>query len=421
MTQQAKRAARPLQSQMYLPLMAELAAHGGQARPSDVYDGVARRLGVNDEIRQARLVSGERAQPWLENQIRWARQTLVAKGYLYAPERGVWGLTRPGRNLMRDIRRGSIMTILETERGFAVWANSEDMVDVIAPHSVELIITSPIYPINKAKPYGGMNPREWVDYHLRQVESWLPLLSARGSMMFNLGIVWQKGLPVQDLYIERFLIALEDNLGVYLLQRLDWHSPSKVPGPRPWVCKHRLRVKPSVEPILWVGPHPYVGDNRRVLTPYTPSGRRSMEAPSVNWQGPSGNSRDTRSYRIDNGGAIPSSLLVAANAGGNDAYHRLERTAGHPAHPATMPEGPVDFGIKLATREGDCVWDPYLGSGRTGVRAEKLNRNWIGNDRSLTAMENTAIRLTAEGVPFRWYGPDLPFVHPLPLIGAATE
>jgi DNA modification methylase len=46
-------------------------------------------------------------------------------------------------------------------------------------------------------------------------------------------------------------------------------------------------------------------------------------------------------------------------------------------HPAAFPIGVPAFFIKLFTREGDIVLDPFAGSGSTGVAAEKLNRNVV--------------------------------------------
>ena len=44
-------------------------------------------------------------------------------------------------------------------------------------------------------------------------------------------------------------------------------------------------------------------------------------------------------------------------------------------HPAAFPVGLPEFFIKLFTKEGDNVLDPFAGSGSTGVAAENLSRN----------------------------------------------
>ncbi|GAA4358672.1 DNA methyltransferase [Kangiella marina] len=49
--------------------------------------------------------------------------------------------------------------------------------------------------------------------------------------------------------------------------------------------------------------------------------------------------------------------------------------------------------IKLVTEEGDLVLDPFCGSGTTCVASKLLNRNYIGIDESLDAVELTKERL----------------------------
>jgi site-specific DNA-methyltransferase (adenine-specific) len=51
---------------------------------------------------------------------------------------------------------------------------------------------------------------------------------------------------------------------------------------------------------------------------------------------------------------------------------------GNKGHPAAFPEALPEFFIKLFTREGDLVVDPFCGSGTTGVVATRLNRRFTG-------------------------------------------
>jgi DNA modification methylase len=48
------------------------------------------------------------------------------------------------------------------------------------------------------------------------------------------------------------------------------------------------------------------------------------------------------------------------------------------AHFAVFPEKLIVPCIKAGSKEGDVVFDPFMGSGTVAVVAHKLNRNWIG-------------------------------------------
>lgn len=47
-------------------------------------------------------------------------------------------------------------------------------------------------------------------------------------------------------------------------------------------------------------------------------------------------------------------------------------------HPATFPFNLAENCIKLTTKEGGVVLDPFMGSGTTGVVCKRTNRNFIG-------------------------------------------
>jgi restriction system protein len=78
------------------PVLAALKALGGSARPGEVCDWVAERLGVSDEERSVENQSGSAR---FDNDIAWARFYLVRSGYLESSRRGVWSLTEQGRNI----------------------------------------------------------------------------------------------------------------------------------------------------------------------------------------------------------------------------------------------------------------------------------------------------------------------------------
>ena len=56
---------------------------------------------------------------------------------------------------------------------------------------------------------------------------------------------------------------------------------------------------------------------------------------------------------------------------------KKERTEGN-THPTVKPIALMEYLVKLASRPGAVVLDPFMGSGTTGIACQNLNRNFIG-------------------------------------------
>lgn len=391
----------PSQSQMMLPLLASLLDAGGVAKPGSLYDEIAARLNLDDTTRNATVSAGAAGNcNAFERAVRWTRQSAVMKGLISRERRGRWELTEKANAQLKNIVRGAILTAFQTERGFYLVAHAADAIACISRSSVALIMSSPPYPLVTGKAYQYREDRStqtWLDNMLRLFEGWLELLSPTGSVMLNLGPVWKPGVPVQSLYVERLLTRLEDALNVHLLQEMSWHSPNKL-GALEWVGIRRLRVKPSVEKLLWLSPNPFAkANNKHVLTPYSKSAKRSFANPvDGEHKRPSGFTFGPSSF-VEGQGAIPPSLIVATNCASRSKYRLAERAAGREPHPALMPDALAEFGIKLATDVGDLVYDPFGGAGTVGLAAERLDRRWILNDRSRYYSESAQINFEANG------------------------
>jgi len=76
-------------------------------------------------------------------------------------------------------------------------------------------------------------------------------------------------------------------------------------------------------------------------------------------------------------------------------------------HSAAFPEALPEFFIKLFTKPGDLVVDPFLGSGTTAVVARRLGRQCLGIDIHQENCEVALKRLqqTAGAAPFSGHAP----------------
>jgi len=87
----------PKQGDIEVPLLQELAASGGSAKPRDLYSKVAAHFpDLSAEEQEQRLESSASTRKWW-NLVQWVRQRLVESHEIDGSTRGVWTLTDAGR------------------------------------------------------------------------------------------------------------------------------------------------------------------------------------------------------------------------------------------------------------------------------------------------------------------------------------
>ena len=385
-------ARKPSNEQLVLPLIAVLERKGGSARPSEIYDTLAQAVDLDPKIRNLSATdkNGNSHNLW-ERHVRFVRETAKTRGLITSPKRGIWELTAAGGGTLGMVKPGVVVTIFETSLGMAVWGLAEEAIGLLPDGSVDLLLTSPPYPLlTDKRGYGTMSPQSWLSWMADLAPEWRRVLKDTGSAIFNIGPTNVSGVPLQSPYMERFVLDMVDNGGLHLADRLYWENPTRMP-PMEWVAVRRVRLRPSVEPLYWFSKseHPKA-DNRNVLVPYKSKDRWIGKQKAANR--PSGFDLSTKSFATDNGGRIPGTLITAGAGTSNDAYHRRCRALKLKKHPALMPEAVAEFCIKLTTDPGDFVVDPFFGGGTTGAVAEKLDRNWFGSERALAYLESATVR-----------------------------
>jgi site-specific DNA-methyltransferase (adenine-specific) len=64
-------------------------------------------------------------------------------------------------------------------------------------------------------------------------------------------------------------------------------------------------------------------------------------------------------------------------------------------HPTVKPIALMEYLVKLVSREGAIVLDPFMGSGSTGIACKKLNRQFIGIEREADYVKIANARINA--------------------------
>jgi DNA modification methylase len=248
--------------------------------------------------------------------------------------------------------------------------------------TVDLILTSPPYPLVSPKAYGnrvGEDYKSWLADIMSELKC---LLKPKGSLVVEIGNAWDKGQPTMSTLPLETLIQIKNQAELNVCQQFVWNNPNKLPGPAPWVNIKRIRVKDAYTHIWWYAPSiDPRANNQKVLTPYGDKMKKLLETQTYN-QGtrPSGH-KIGDGFLKTNKGAIPSSVLTHGNGKDDPAYIEWCLENGVSRHPARMPEKIAEFFINLTTTKNSLILDPFGGSNTTGKTAENLGRRWISVER----------------------------------------
>lgn len=267
-----------------------------------------------------------------------------------------------------------------TSLGRAYVGDALELLPLVDDESVDLVVTSPPFALQRQKEYGNLEQEHYVDWLLPFCQQVHRILKPTGSFVLDLGGAYVKGRPVRSLYNYRVLIQLCDEMDFRLAEEFFWHNPSKLPSPIEWVNKRKIRVKDSVNTIWWLSKEDFPkADVRHVLTPYSERMRKLLEDADRFYtpkKRPSGHSIG-KSFSNSNGGAIPPNLLQISNSDSNSRYLRLCKSAGIRPHPARFPEQLPSFFVNFLTEPGDLVLDIFAGSNTSGFVAESSGRRWM--------------------------------------------
>ncbi|MDQ6693521.1 MAG: site-specific DNA-methyltransferase [Chloroflexota bacterium] len=293
------------------------------------------------------------------------------------------------------ITLASEIPVYTTACGAAYLGDSAVLLDALPDDSVDLIITSPPFALQREKSYGNVDQDAYVDWLFAFCRKAQRVLAPQGSFVIDLGGAYQKGRPVRSLYNYRILIKLCDELGFRLAEEFFWYNPAKLPSPIEWVNKRKIRAKDAVNTVWWLskGDNPKA-DITRVLVPYSERMKKLQSNPEAYYkakQRPSGHDI-SMGFAKSNGGAIPSNLLTIPNTESNSRYIQLCNAVGTTAHPARFPQKLPTFFIQFLTEPGDLVLDFFAGSNTTGAAAEAEGRRWIAFEQDLGFLAASALR-----------------------------
>lgn len=300
------------------------------------------------------------------------------------------------RRTANKIEQRDVTEAYRTKRGGLLIGRIEDALEAPSVQrlkgKVNLLITSPPFPLVRKKRYGNSTGDEYLDWLSNLAPKLAELITDDGSIIIEIGNAWEQGRPEMSTLPLEALLAFKRAAKLHLCQHLICHNPARLPGPAAWVTVRRVRLKDSFTHVWWLSrtPEPKA-DNRKILLPYGKDMKALLKSKNYNaGKRPSGHVISETGFLKNHGGSIapnvidfenaqniPGSLLKFSNTAWDARYRAYCNDNDLDPHPARMQTALAAFFMEFLTEPGDLIFDPFGGSNTTGAVAEELDRRWV--------------------------------------------
>jgi site-specific DNA-methyltransferase (adenine-specific)/site-specific DNA-methyltransferase (cytosine-N4-specific) len=259
-----------------------------------------------------------------------------------------------------------------------------DVLKEFPDDSIDLCCTSPPYADARKATYGGVAPDAYVEWFTPIASEIKRTLAPRGSFVLNIKEKCQDGQ--RHTYVLELTLALKQQ-GWLWVEDYCWHKSCCAPGKWPnrfrdaW--EHCLHFAKRPDFLMFQDAVMVEAKECTKERAKKPCGRDAVRIRNI-----TGSGIGTRKANwVGRDMAYPSNVLH----GPTEAHSRI--------HSAAFPLWLPSWFIKLFTKEGQIVLDPFAGSATTCVAARDLSRHYIGIEKLPEYVEIAEARLGQQERP----------------------
>jgi site-specific DNA-methyltransferase (adenine-specific) len=241
--------------------------------------------------------------------------------------------------------------------------DSKKILKKLPDNSIDFIVTSPPYTDQRKATYGGIHPDKYVEWFLPITKELLRVLKPTGTFVLNIKEKVLEG--ERSTYVMELILEMRKQ-GWLWTEEFIWHKKNCYPGKWP------NRFRDAWERLLQF-------NKDKKFNMY----QEEVMVPIGDWaKSRLKNLSDTDKIRdnskVGSGfGKNISNWLTREKAFPTNVLH-LATECSNKNHSAAFPEELPEWFIKLFTKEGDTVLDPFMGSGTTLFVSNRLKRHSIG-------------------------------------------
>ena len=240
--------------------------------------------------------------------------------------------------------------------------DSLELLKQLPDNSIDLVITSPPYADLKTYiDFKGVLADDYVDWFIPYCREIERVIKPTGSFILNINDKVENGF--RHPYVFDLISRLHRETGLKMFERLFWNKMKSLPN--------RSRFGDRIEYLFWFAKSKdFYFNIDEMRTEYSEKSIKRMKKPLKKRYARTDNddNLDYKDWAPNPKGALPTTIVNISS--------ESKRIADN--HVAVYPVDLVKYFIGGATREGDLVLDPFMGTGTTGVASSLMNRNYIG-------------------------------------------